>query len=240
MKNVKVMIGIQARSTSTRYPNKIEAILGDMSVLDHIIKACVGVTLYVSRYATNPRVNVSTLLCIPFNDKIKERFKDIIAIVEGPENDVLSRYVEIINQYNPDYIVRLTGDCPLIVEGLISKAIILAVKNSYDYLSNVDEDCRTAPDGYDVEVISKKMLLTAHELATDIKDREHVTTWIRRERPSWGKYGFIVGSLDRSGEKISLDTLEDEERIQFEYDRITNKTKKAILKYGKTNVHTFS
>ena len=37
-----------------------------------------------------------------------------IEVVRGSEDDVLSRFIPSIKHYQPDHIIRITGDCPLI------------------------------------------------------------------------------------------------------------------------------
>jgi len=138
-----------------------------------------------------------------------------------------------------DFIVRLTADCPLIPANLISKHIQTALKENYDYLSNVDPKWRTSPDGFDCEVLSRQALNWAHEHAVTPYDKEHVTPLLRASPPSWLTVGHMVGFVDLAGIKLSLDTEQDLERIRAHYGRV-----KAILDdlevlYGKRNVHRF-
>ena len=44
-----------------------------------------------------------------------------VLIFRGVERDVLSRYYYCAKKYKLKYIIRLTGDCPLIDPGLIKK-----------------------------------------------------------------------------------------------------------------------
>jgi spore coat polysaccharide biosynthesis protein SpsF (cytidylyltransferase family) len=37
-----------------------------------------------------------------------------VEVVRGSEDDVLSRFIPSIKHYQPDHIIRITGDCPLI------------------------------------------------------------------------------------------------------------------------------
>lgn len=236
----KITIGIQARSGSTRYPGKIDRPLGGSTILGHVLSSCFSSSVYMNRWADTKRLLVNVALCVPAGDPIKEKYGNDVDVVEGPEGDVLTRYIILAEKYKSDFVVRITSDCPLIIPAVISKHITVAFMNSYDYTSNVDEECRTAPDGYDCEVISRKLLIHAHQNAQDQKDREHVTTWIRKNPPEWAKMGIILNPLDRSDFKISIDTPEDEKRIQDEFERAQNKNRTAVRKYGKKNVHSFS
>lgn len=236
----KFTIGIQARSTSKRLPGKIDLILGDQTVLRHVLDACYNSASYLHRYKTVRRWEINVAICAPVGDPLVDAYRQEADIFEGPEDDVLTRYVMLADKCSSDYVVRITSDCPLIPPALISKHITVAMMGAYDYVSNVDEKCRTSIDGHDCEVISKHLLLECHKMATEKKDREHVTTWIRRERPKWAKMAFVINDQDNSDKKFSLDNEEDAKNIKEEFEKRKTKLKKAEEIYGKRNVHSFS
>lgn len=238
--SLNITIGIQARSTSTRFPNKVNFELGESTVLERVIKACNSTTTYVSRWARKKGSTIRVVVCIPEGDPLRMRYRGKADIFEGPEHDVLTRYLMMARQYDSDFIVRITSDCPMILASIISKHIIVAVENGYDYTSNVDERCRTAPDGFDVEVISRALLEYTAKAATTDADREHVTTLIRRERPRGFNAGFVINNIDRSEEKLSLDTVEDAAKLKDLFDRTSGKRSTAEALYGAENVHTFA
>ena len=78
--------------------------------------------------------------------------------------------------YNPQNIVRITGDCPLIDPEIVDLVITHFEKTQADYTSN----CRppTFPDGFDVEVFKFYCLKEAHKMATLPSQLEHVTPYI--------------------------------------------------------------
>lgn len=244
-KNIKVSVGIQARSTSTRFPNKIGQMIGNKMVIEHVIDACRNCADYINRYAFSNHVSCGVFVLIPKDDQIKHALRiDQELILEGDENDVLSRYVQMAKDSEADFIVRITADCPLIPPFLIFKCINSAVKNGFDYFSNVGdvdpETMRTAIDGHDVEVLSLKALEYADKAATVQKQREHVTTVLRSDTlPSSLRRGVLIGHNDHSNVKLSIDTEEDLENIRNEYDRINRKVENARRKYGKNAVHRF-
>lgn len=231
----RVVIGIQARSGSTRFPNKVMERLGDKGVLDHVIDRCKNATRYVNRYIAEKQTEVIPAVCIPAGDPL--RLSISIPCVEGPEQDVLTRYCLLAKQLKADYIVRITSDCPLIPPFVISKHITLAVANHYDYVSNVDEKCRTAPDGFDCEVISARALDYADLHAKDPTDREHVTLYLRKYPPDWIRHAATVNCLNLSHLKLSLDTPEDLKRITEAYESAENAYQAACGIFGKYRVH---
>jgi spore coat polysaccharide biosynthesis protein SpsF len=180
---------------------------------------------------------VKVALLIPKGDPIGKDF-DRVPVFEGDENDVLSRYAGAAEEFRASHLVRVTGDCPLLRPFVISKAISLGVQANYSYLSNVDERCRTSPDGQDVEFMSRDMLDWLNRTASTAFHREHVTTFAREDPPRWAKRGFIIDHFDYStGEKISVDTQEDLETVRRVYSDIAEKYQKACSLYPKHCIH---
>lgn len=235
----QVTIGIQARSTSTRFPNKVFELIGGKEMLKHVVDAANNAASYMNKTGHLNNINVSVAVLCPTNDQIKKKYESKVPIVIGDEMDVLSRYVRLYKMYSSDFVCRITGDCPLLPGFLITKVIKTAVINRYDYCSNVDEKFRSSIDGYDVEVISAAALEWADKHAKDPKDREHVTTILRTEkfREAGFTSGFVTGYLNQSHIKLSVDTPEDLERVRNEFDRITRSSENARAYFGRTNVH---
>lgn len=234
---MNVVIGIQARSTSTRFPGKCFAKIDGKDVLEHVIDNCQKSAQYINRFSIKNKIQVSVVVLIPFNDEIKNHYRYKTIIFEGPEHDVLNRYRSMQDSLNPDYVVRVTADCPLLPSHLITKHIHVAVNEKLDYCSNVDEELRTAPDGYDVEVISKRALLWADLNAKQDYEREHVTLILRNKCPIDFKVGHVVSHLDLSHLKLSLDRPEELETINTEYLKIKNALNKAGRKSGAKSIH---
>jgi len=221
-------------------PRKAFATIGKKRLLDHVIDTVVKSVRYLNKNSgKNRKIVVTSALLVPFEDEIVKRFQVGVPIVEGPELDVLSRFRIAVNKFKPDYLVRVTGDCPMLPSYVISKHITLALMREYDYVSNVDEACRLSLDGIDCEVISSRMFewLDQHSL-TDA-EREHVTIKARTAPPEWAKRGFTAGHFDQHQVKYSVDTPQDLDRVRFEYQRVTKKVEDAERIYGRDNIHRF-
>jgi spore coat polysaccharide biosynthesis protein SpsF len=232
-----VLIVIQARSTSKRFPRKVFEVLGDKPIIKHVIQACSKAAIYMNNYTHKTKVRVDMVVAVPYGDELVDYIrKTPIAVLQGPEDDVLSRFKLAADKYKPDYIVRVTADCPLIPPYIISKIIKTGVLKAYDYYSNVNEEARTTVDGQDVEFLSARMLDHLNEKASGT-DREHVTTLARREPFPGARIGQIVGYLDLSAVKLSVDTPEDLEHVRAHYERIQEKLRNSERLYGKDNTH---
>jgi spore coat polysaccharide biosynthesis protein SpsF (cytidylyltransferase family) len=221
MNTADVLIAIQARSTSTRLPKKIFEKIGHKRVLDHVIAQAQSAANHINRHTSKIKINCQVAVLYPDNDlELLNAFKHSGAImIGGSEDDVLSRYVAAQRLTNANYVVRLTSDCPIILDFIIAKHIHTAAFRSLDYVSNVDEACRFVADGLDVEVLSEAALDWLDKTATLPDDREHVTTLLRRARPCHLRQGLVTMKLDTSHMKMSVDTLEDLERVREYFHR---------------------
>lgn len=230
----KILIGIQARSGSTRFPGKIYEYVGSRRVLDHVIDRAFSAANHAMFYKKTKDIKAIVAVLHPHGDKrLTDTFRSSRAqLISGPEEDVLARYVIAQKMTEADYVVRLTSDCPLILEFLINKHINCALFNQHDYVNNVDEECRTIADGFDCEIMSAKALAWLDENAKG-EEREHVTLALRRHRPDHLSYGFVSSQLDSSSLKLSVDTTEDLDKIRAVHHTGEHRADAAKRIYGK-------
>lgn len=161
---------IQARTGSSRMPDKVLKELCGKPMLQHVIERTMQ-----SKYVD--RVMVATTI-----EKADERVEILcrkigVECYRGNENDVLDRYYQASLRYMPRNVVRITADCPLIDPVVIDKIIDIHAKGKYDYTSNTLVE--TYPDGLDVEVFKFTALREAWEKANLASEREHVTPYIK-------------------------------------------------------------
>lgn len=231
----EVLIAIQARSNSTRFPGKIYQKVGNRRVLDMVIDQATSAANHINRKPGKIDIRCQVAVLHPDGDtELVNAFNSSgCLMIPGPEQDVLTRYVNAMNRCGSDYIVRLTSDCPLMLDYVVVKHIYVAAFNCLDYVSNIEESCRFVADGFDCEIISKKAINWLNENAKSDFDREHVTTLIRKERPRSLTQGFVSLKIDSSDMKMSVDTPEDLERIREYYHRREGKMNTAKRLFGK-------
>lgn len=180
---MKIIAVTQARLGSTRLPNKILKPIGDNTLLG----------LHVQRILESKRIDELIIATTVKEDDAKiAEFAEARSLPyhRGSEDDVLDRFYQAVKDKAPDYVVRLTSDCPLIDATLIDKVIDFVVSKGLDYASNVLNP--TYPDGQDVEVFKFAALERAWNEATLKSDREHVTPYI------WRNSTFKGGNLFES------------------------------------------
>ena len=122
-----------------------------------------------------------------------------IEFYRGSENDVLERFYKAALKFNPNLIVRLTADCPLIDHKIIDETVKLYRTKKVDFASNtVPPEKRMYPDGSDVEIFSFKLLKLAHLNSVDPKEREHVTFYFWKSGNSFSNAILNVDRLKNS------------------------------------------
>jgi len=117
---------------------------------------------------------------------------------------------------SPEWVVRLTSDCPLIDPFEIDRVIQFAITNDLDYVSNTLQP--TFPDGMDTEVFRFTALKRALKEAKLTSELEHVTPYIWKNSTYKGGKLFtsdcVMNDEDFSGVRLTVDTQEDFEVIE--------------------------
>jgi spore coat polysaccharide biosynthesis protein SpsF len=141
-----------------------------------------------------------------------------IPVHRGSLDDVLDRFVGASNDFpDAEWIVRLTGDCPLTEPLIIDKVVDLAMKNDADYAAN---DIRpTYPDGLDVEIMRREVLRTIATEPRTPAEREHVTLAICRA-PERFKLFSVEQEKDLSHLRWTVDEPVDLELVSEIYQAL--------------------
>ena len=219
---------IQARTTSTRLPNKIFKDIKGKPMIERV----------VNRLRKSKLIdNIVIATTVNDTDDIVQNFceKENIKFYRGSENDVLDRYYQTAEKYNAKNIIRITSDCPLICPKTVDKMIKEYNENSYNHfmmnfknLDNVNLDTAGSnggfPDGFNLEIFSFKLLEQAWLNTVDISDREHVIPYIRRNVDKIIKFDIELKrnyeNLNLKNLHLSVDTQEDLERTRKIYDKL--------------------
>ncbi|MFM7022522.1 MAG: aldo/keto reductase [Flavobacteriales bacterium] len=165
----KIILITQARMGSSRLPGKVMKTVNGQSLLE----------THLTRLRKSKKIDefiVATTLSENDNVIADLAAKMNLKFFRGSENDVLDRYYQAALPYQPDIIVRVTSDCPLLDADVVDKVIDLAIEKNVDYCSNTMQP--TFPNGQDVEVFKFSALEKAWKEATLSSEREHVTPYL--------------------------------------------------------------
>ena len=237
---MKVLLITQARIGSTRLPGKVLLPIGEETLL----------SVHLSRLRECTTVN-QIVVATTFEDGV-DRLIDVckesaVDYYQGSLEDVLDRFYQTANQYQPEWVIRVTSDCPLLDSRAVDQVVQKAIENNVDYCSNmITEDF---PDGQDVEVFKFSALEKAWQEASLNSEREHVTPYIRNNSDLKGGELFTAHDVKCHSNFNSIRMTVDEEvdlvAIQrLVYDLGTNSTWEEYADYiinnfesiGNTNI----
>lgn len=157
---------IQARCSSTRFPNKVLADLAGQPMILQQINRVVK-----SKLIDKLVVATST---DPSDDPLVELLREHrIPFYRGSLSNVMERFIDVIDIEKPDTVVRLTADCPLTDANIIDLVIQKHISSGSEYTSNTLYP--TFPDGLDVECINPQVLKKLFFANPSKIECEHVT-----------------------------------------------------------------
>jgi len=190
---------IQARTGSTRLPGKALRRLAGGTLTEHIIKR-------VQAVQEIDRI----VLAIPFGPSEKP-LQEIagrmgIKCVQGPEEDVLLRFIQAGDRVEADHIVRVCGDNPLVDLPLMRSLIQRHAAKNADYTSCSDP----IPLGSGSEVVKLETLKQIANVTTQPVYREHVTTYIQDHPGSFHRETIPAPAyLKNKNVRLTVDTEKD-------------------------------
>ena len=206
---------IQARTGSTRLPNKVLTDICGKPMLKHVI----------NRVKLAQKINQVVIATSNLDEDIPIiSFAEVnqIPAFAGDPDDVLDRYIKTADEFKADHIVRITADCPFIDPTIIDSVVKTHLQKNADYTSNTLK--RTFPRGLDTEVFSYQVLKEASVTTKKSYEREHVTPYIY-EHPKKFKLENVVAPPDlRYPEmRLCVDTSEDLEFVKKICQSLQNK-----------------
>jgi len=206
---------------STRLPGKVLAPLAGRPVLARIVErlnTVAGLDGAVVLTSTLTRDDPIAAFCDAAG----------VALFRGDEADVLDRYQQAALALEPDRIVRITADCPLVDPEVVGAVLALANEPG-------GGDCRYAsvatgalprsagyrrfPDGLDAEAFTAAALAEAWGEATDPFEREHVTPFLWRRPERFGAR-VLQAEEDLGDERWTVDHQADLDLVGHVYERL--------------------
>lgn len=206
---------IQARTGSTRLPNKVLRPLAGKPLLTRMVERVLAAELagtVVVATTTDTADNPIVTLC----------HAEGIPCYRGDAADLLDRHYRAGEFYDAAAVIKIPSDCPLIDPRIIDRVIthFLAHPDEFDYVSNLHPP--SYPDGNDVEIMTMTALETAWREATRPLEREHTTPYLW-ENPDRFRIGSVYweSGLDYSmSHRWTIDYEEDYRFIATVYDAL--------------------
>ncbi len=227
---MKIGAIIQARMGSSRLPGKVLKPLpfhGDETSLHHVVKRL--------RHVKKIGEVIIATTTESDDDAIVAKAKEMhVPHFRGSERHVLERFYFAAKQFDLDYVLRITSDCPVLDPIVVQQVIDLHFSEISDFTSSGLR--RSFPIGQDASLFSFDMLEEAYRNAKHDYEKEHVTTYFYKTHPE--KYRIEVLKAPEMWTdpnlRLTLDTPEDyillccifdelyQENELFGLDEITN------------------
>lgn len=204
---MKFLAVIQARCGSSRLPSKVLKDLCGKSVLERVVER-VKKSQYVDEVVVATTFNKEDLPIVRLISGMGVR------VFMGNALDVLDRYYQVAKLVQPEYVIRITADCPVFDTETLDDAI-RKLKPGTDYMAALSE---TLPDGLDLEIIRFEVLKRTWKEAQLMSEREHVTMYIKNNRELFHiqDYQCVLGNLHN--ERWTVDEEEDYQFIKNIYE----------------------
>lgn len=190
---------LQARMSSSRLPGKVLApVLGEPMITRIIdrIRGSQSVDTLVVVTSTDPSDDPLVAALIEHGTLVRR----------GPLADVLARFEMVRQEFDPELIVRLTGDNALTDPEVIDQVVSAHQAGGFDYTSNTI--VRTYPHGLDVECFAPQAFVRLQTLNLSPAEREHVTLGLYT-RPELFTVGSVTQEQDHSHLRWTVDYPED-------------------------------
>lgn len=227
---MKVVTIIQARTTSSRLPNKALLEIYGKSLLERVIKQAKKIRntdeVWVAT-STHENDDLIEMLC--------KRTETLCH--RGSLEDVRGRFYHIAKKQNADIIVRITADNPF-TEPIYAEELIDFLKENSEEYDHVCMDKTTVFDGSNSEVFTINALKKSVSNYHDAFNKEHVTPALIQHMKI---HRLVSSDKDLIAKKpyfIGVDTFADLKRVsqlfmEFGEQNTLKRIIKKINKNGK-------
>jgi spore coat polysaccharide biosynthesis protein SpsF len=214
---VSTLVVIQARTSSTRLPDKVRLPLAGAPLLQRMVERVAAAR------ATVPFEMTVATTTSPADDALVALCREIdVRCFRGHPTDLLDRHYQAAREAGADTVVKIPSDCPLIDPSVIARVLTFHRENAgnYDFVSNLHP--ATYPDGNDVEVMPMALLEQAWKEASRPLEREHTTPffWERPERFRLGNVAWEMGLDYSMSHRFTIDYPADHDFISAVYDAL--------------------
>jgi spore coat polysaccharide biosynthesis protein SpsF len=213
-----LLVIIQARTSSSRFRNKILHSFYGKTLIEHVIDKIKKSKKIKIVVATSKNKEDDKLVSFLIDKKIK--------YYRGSLNNVAKRLYDTATFEKQNFFLRISGDSPLIDFRLINKIINISDKNkNFDLITNIFP--RTFPSGQSVEIIKTATLGKNLKYFSKL-DKEHVTRYFYRNSPKFKIKNFI-DKQKYNTKKLSIDTFNELKIILKLFNR------KKFINYSYSN-----
>lgn len=196
---MRTVVAIQARLGSSRLPNKALVDLGGKPLIVQMLR----------RLKSIRGIHTVVVACPP-QDAEKFRMATGEWPIIGPEEDVLTRILNVAKTFDADRIVRVGADCPLAP----ADGIEWALRRYPDERLVQNTVPRTYPDGFDFDIWHTSYLKELSSRLTGLDREWFVSCAIKSDRTCIS----VHAQNDLSRWRLTVDYPEDVELLRKIYE----------------------
>ena len=204
---MKYLVLIQARMGSSRLPSKVMKNICGKPDIEWVVER-VRRSQYIDEVMVITSIDKNNL---PLISKCVDME---IRVFVGSEDDVLDRYYQCARLIKPEYVVRITADCPMYDWNILDD-MLRSIDPESDYMKISGEDF---PDGLDTEIIKFNALERSWKEAKLSSEREHVTQYARKHPEIFKIQEYVFPISDTGHYRWTLDEDADYEMICKVYE----------------------
>lgn len=205
MSNNRIGIIIQARQTSSRFPGKSLAPLLGKPIIEWVVER-----------ARKVSSEIPVIVVIPDNAKNDDLNEKLISlnvhVIRGSENNVASRFIEAINEFQLDHVIRVCADNPLLSPKYVRFLIEFYFGNGQRYSFNhMPRFGIQINDGLGAEMFNADVFQADYKEFVLEEEFEHVTHKFARNcsENDCAVQNWMLGRL-----KLDVDTIQDLEYVE--------------------------
>lgn len=199
---VETVAGIQARTSSTRLARKVLADLCGKPLIERVFERARAASL------------VDRVVVLTSTDPSDDALAEVLAargipFRRGPLADVRARYLALVEEFDPLYLVRVCGDCPFVDPDFIDLQLgaLRAFKADLVYATDIGaiEGTLGGQPAFSVRALRRSLA------SDERRDKEHVSSFYFFEN----RHRFSVVEIEvdavyhRPGLRLSVDESPD-------------------------------
>lgn len=202
--------------SSNRFPGKVLAPFRGEPIILHVVRR-------LARVISLSDIVVTTSSEIS-DDPLVTYLKSVdINVFRGPLNDVFDRFRLCLDEHHCDWILRVSGDSPLLEPNVVRAVINESDRGDCDLVSTISP--RTFPKGQNAELIRASLFNSVRTDQLTATDKEHVTPFFYKRLREYRICSVKSGLPDLVRLSLAVDTVEDLRRIES----LTKKDHQQIL-----------
>lgn len=195
---------LQARMGSERLPGKVMQKIAGMPMI--------GIQINRLKQSEIPIILATS--SNPENDILADYGKELgVEVFRGSEDNVLERFYLAAKEYKADYIIRMTGDNPL-VDGKFIKETLESFDHTLPRLYFSPGKSKTWPVGMSYEFFPFNLLEEAYRNASHPGEREHVTPYMHQNIPGNIQVQTISRDDSKAHYRLTVDSEKDFQLIK--------------------------